>query len=491
MNFSHFSGDASQFGTDSIIIGHFEDQPLSGSAAAVDKVSGGLIHQLINDGDLAHKSNKIRQLYHLQGVTAKRILVIGLGKKEKFDRKAYIKAIKDCTSKLIKSPAMTTLNCLPEMEVTNADSAWKIRHAVVAMEEAAYNYTHTKEKPEITGLDSAALCDGSEVDHAEAITFGVATARGVNRARELGNLPPNICNPDFLAATAGDIAGSYSRVSLEVLNRNEMEELGMGALLGVARGSSNDPRLIVMRYNGADDQQKPHVLVGKGITFDSGGISLKPGAGMDEMKYDMCGAASVIGTIEAVAEMNLAINLVVIVPAVENMPDGNSYRPGDVLTSMSGKTIEVLNTDAEGRLILCDALSYGIRFEPASIIDVATLTGACVIALGEHATGLLSKQDDLADALLEAGKESCDMAWRLPLWDEYQAQLDTPFADMANVGGRPAGTITAACFLSRFTEDQNWAHLDIAGSGWKSGSNRDATGRPVKLLTQYLMNQSG
>jgi leucyl aminopeptidase len=324
-----------------------------------------------------------------------------------------------------------------------------------------------------------------------AIDQAAAFARGFEKAKILSDLPPNICNPAYLAQEAVTIAGNYDNVELEILEEDDMSELGMDALLGVSRGSANAGKLIVLKYSGATQGEQPVVLVGKGITFDSGGLSLKSGENMMQMKYDMGGAAGVLGAFIACIELQMNINVICIVAAVENMPGGDAYRPGDVLTSMSGKTIEVLNTDAEGRLILCDALTYSLKFDPDVIIDVATLTGACVIALGHHATGLISNDDELAADLLAAGNSIVDRAWRLPLWEEYQSQLDSPFADMKNVGGMPAGVLTAGCFLSRFMEDQRWAHLDNAGSAWKWGGDEGATGRPAGLLAQYLLDRAG
>ncbi len=485
-----FSGDIARAEADTIVIGHFKDTPLSGSAARLDEACGGAISALIESGDLGHKTGRIRQLFRLPGVQAQRVLVLGLGEPDEFGLLAFQKAVREAAGRLLKGPAQQVINTLPELPVKHMDASQRLFQAGVAVQEGLYVYRETKARPEITGLERMWFTVDGQAD-VDVLSQAEAVGRGVNRARELGNLPPNICNPDYLEAVAGEIAGQSDKVALEVLDEARMEEMGMGALLAVARGSANRPRMIVLRYRGANDGQAPHVLVGKGITFDSGGISLKPGQGMDEMKYDMCGAASVIGAFQAVVELGLAINLVAIVPAVENMPDGNSYRPGDVVTSYAGKTIEVLNTDAEGRLILCDALAYGKEMEPASMIDVATLTGACVIALGHHASGLMSHDDDLAEALLDAGRHMGDRAWRLPLWDDYQSQLDSPFADLANVGGREAGSITAGRFLSCFAEGVKWAHLDIAGSAWKSGKNRDATGRPVKLLVEYLRRQAG
>jgi len=311
----------------------------------------------------------------------------------------------------------------------------------------------------------------------------------VHFAKDLGNLPPNVCTPTYLAEQALALAKQHG-MEVQVLERADMEKLGMGSLLGVAQGSRQPPKLIVLQHKKGKKNQKPVVLVGKGITFDTGGISIKPASEMDEMKYDMCGAASVLGTFRAIAEMDLPLNVVGIIPTCENMPDGDAIRPGDVLTSMSGQTIEVLNTDAEGRLILCDALTYAERFDPEAVVDIATLTGACVIALGHHASGLFSNNDQLAAELKQAGENALDRAWHMPLWDDYQQQLDSNFADIANIGGRAAGSITAACFLSRFAKKFDWAHLDIAGTAWKSGKEKGSTGRPVPLLTNFLMRRA-
>jgi leucyl aminopeptidase len=335
-------------------------------------------------------------------------------------------------------------------------------------------------------LESAATRDLQKAR--SGVEHGTAIAGGVRLAKDLGNLPGNICTPTYLAERALELAKGSSKLKVSVLEEKDMEKLGMGALLSVARGSRQPAKLIVMQYHGGAKGEKPVVLVGKGVTFDSGGISIKPGAAMDEMKFDMCGAASVFGCMAAVAELQLPVNLVGVVPATENLPDGNATKPGDVVTSMSGQTIEILNTDAEGRLILCDALTYAKKFKPAVVIDIATLTGACVVALGHYATGLLGNDQALADALLAAGQTACDRAWQLPLWDEYDEALSSNFADMANIGGRSAGTITAACFLGRFTKDYCWAHLDIAGVAWDTGKNKGSTGRPVPLLMQYLLD---
>jgi leucyl aminopeptidase len=308
-------------------------------------------------------------------------------------------------------------------------------------------------------------------------------------AKDLGNLPSNICTPSYLAKQAEELAREY-KLKCQVFEEKDMHKLGMGALLAVTKGSREPAKLVVLQYQGASKKDRPVVLVGKGITFDTGGISLKPSAEMDEMKYDMSGAGSVLGTIKAVAEMRLAINVVGIIPTCENMPGGNATKPGDIVTSMSGQTIEILNTDAEGRLILCDALTYAERFDPAAVVDIATLTGACVIALGHVATGLYANDDQLADELLSAGKVAWDRAWQMPLWDDYQEQIKSPFADMANIGGRPAGSVTAACFLARYAKKYKWAHLDIAGTAWRSGKDKGSTARPVPLLTAFLIGRA-
>jgi leucyl aminopeptidase len=415
---------------------------------------------------------------------------MGCGETEKFDAVRYDNVCHSA-GRFLRDHATTSAHvCLHELEAGDMDTRWRLRQAAVCMDRANYRYTATKPPKEHDNepLLSASFNAGDEMQ--AALDEAQGLARGYLRSRELGNMPPNICNPAYLAQTAHEIAGSYENVSVEILEQDEMAALKMSALLAVGRGSVNGPRLIILKYDGKDESSQPIVLVGKGITFDTGGISLKAGPNMEQMKFDMGGAASVIGAFEACAKMQLAINLVCVVAAAENMPDGNAYRPGDVLTSMSGKTIEVQNTDAEGRLVLCDALTYSQRFNPYAMIDVATLTGACVVALGHHASAIMSKHDDLADELIEAGQNAIDRGWRLPLWDDYQPQLKSKFADMRNVGGMAAGSITAGCFLSRFTTDQRWAHIDCAGSTWIWGSDKGSTGRPVGLLTQYLINQA-
>jgi leucyl aminopeptidase len=318
---------------------------------------------------------------------------------------------------------------------------------------------------------------------------GSAIAAGMTLTRDLGNLPANVCTPTYLADTSVKLGREW-KLAVEVLEQKDMEKLGMGSLLSVTRGSREPPKFVILRYSGGGKRERPVVLVGKGITFDTGGISLKPAAEMDEMKFDMCGAASVLGTLRAVAELKLKLNVIGLVPTCENMPGGAATKPGDIVTSLSGQTVEILNTDAEGRLILADALSYAERFEPQAVVDIATLTGACIIALGHVCSGLFASKDDLALELQAAGAESWDRVWRLSLWEDYHEQLKSNFADFANIGGRPAGSVTAACFLSKFTGKYDWAHLDIAGTAWKSGREKGATGRPVPLLTTFLMKRA-
>lgn len=470
---------------DSVIVGVFEDTGLSAAARELD--SEGRLSQWLSSGDISGKLGRTTVLRGIGG-TATRVVTVGLGKEADFDLARLQKATADALKALNGSPARHVFCTLSALSVKARDAEFVLRQTAISVEHTLYRYTATKKAPSDGGIERVSLA--GDAAHSLPLQQAQAIAEGVRLTRELGNLPPNICNPAYLADTARRIANEYPQpVSLEILEREQMEALNMGSLLAVGAGSANAPKLIVLKYTGAAAEQKPVALVGKGITFDTGGISIKPGPGMEEMKFDMCGAGTVLGVFQAVVKLGLPINLICIVPAVENMPDGQSYRPSDVLTSMSGKTIEVLNTDAEGRLILCDALTYAQTFHPETLIDVATLTGACVVALGKHAHGLMSKHDDLATELAAAGEKVHDRAWRLPIWDDYQSQLDSGFADVANIGGKWAGAITAGCFLARFTEGQRWAHLDIAGTAWDEGRKGLATGRPVPLLVQWLMDR--
>jgi leucyl aminopeptidase len=490
--FTLVSAAAESCDTPCAVVGVFERGVFGDAATAVDKASGGALKRLADSGDLGGRAGTHLWLYGLAGVKAPRVLVVGLGDQAKFDAAAYLRVTRHAAIALAQAPVTAATSWLADMEVPGHDAAWRVRTAAVASDHAAYRFKLSGKKngdrPETPRLN--ALAFAADAGAQAGLDQAAGIAKGIALARELGNTPPNICTPAWLAERAQQIAAEHPGVALDVLDPERLVELGAGALLAVGSGSQNTPRLIVLRWNGGDDA-KPYALVGKGVTFDSGGINIKPSPGMEEMKFDMCGAASVMGTFLAAVELKLPINLVCVVPAAENMPGGKSYRPSDILTTLSGITVEVLNTDAEGRLILCDALTYARRFEPLAMIDVATLTGACVVALGKHAHGLFSADDTLAAQLLAAGENSLDRAWRLPLWDDYQSQLDSGNADIANIGGKSAGAITAACFLSRFTEGVPWAHLDIAGTAWDDGRKGLATGRPVGLLTQWLIDRAG
>ncbi|MGS2717090.1 leucyl aminopeptidase [Eionea flava] len=422
----------------------------------------------------------------------RKIILVGFGKKSQLDAKRY----RNCTVSYAKQLAKMAIKqadiFLDDITTNEFDIVQQAQCCGEKIIHSYYQFTHCKSHKNAPSLPKITfhLSDKAGSTHVKkALAVGSAVGKGMNVARELGNLPGNICTPSYLAEQARKLAKAHSILKTKILSEKQMADLGMGSLLSVSAGSREPAKLIIMEYQGAAKSQRPHVLVGKGITFDSGGISLKPGGGMDEMKFDMCGAASVFGTVNTLLELQPKINVVAIVAAAENMPSSTATKPGDIVTSMSGKTIEVLNTDAEGRLVLCDALSYAERYKPASVVDVATLTGACVIALGAHATGLFSNNEQLAEQLLASGEASGDRAWQMPLWDDYKKQLKSNFADLANIGGREAGSVTAACFLSHFTESYPWAHLDIAGTAWLSGGNKGATGRPVPLLSHYLLNQ--
>jgi len=494
MNFTIKSGNPEKQRAACVVVGIFESHRLSTAAAAIDAASKKYLSNILKRGDMDGKLGKSLLLYNVPGTSSGRLLLVGCGKEKELDGSHYRKIIAKAINKLKLTGVTEAVSYLSELPVKNRDDYWKLRQFVEISRSALYKFNQFKSKnkqPKIK-LNKLVLMVADRKDVAtgeRAVSDGTAIANGVALARDLANLPANICTPSYLADQAKKLGKSQKSVKVTVLNEAAMEKLGMGSLLSVSQGSRQPAKLISMEYKGGKKDEKPFVLVGKGVTFDTGGISIKPSAAMDEMKYDMCGAASVIGAIKAVSEMGLPINVVGVVPTVENMPGGEATRPGDIYTSMSGQTIEVLNTDAEGRLILCDALTYSEKFNPATVIDIATLTGACVIALGKHASGLLSNNDPLAKDILDAGENTGDRAWQLPLWDEYQHQIDSPFADMANIGGREAGTITAACFLSRFTKKFKWAHLDIAGTAWLTGKNKGATGRPVPLLVQYLIDR--
>ncbi|HEX7686023.1 MAG TPA: leucyl aminopeptidase [Trinickia sp.] len=480
--------------SDCIVIGVFEGQSLSGAALEIDAATKGLLTRIVKAGDMQGKSGTTLFLHEVEGIGASRVLLVGLGKQDAFGQKAYNEAARAAWRAILGTKIVQVTFTLAQLPVKERSADWAVRAAVLALRGETYQFTQLKSKPDPAKHALKRIVVSVDPDDEKlaklAVKQGLAISNGMELARDLGNLPSNVCTPSYLGETAKKLGKAF-KLKVEVLGEKQLEALKMGSLLSVTRGTTEPAQFIVMQYQGAGAKAAPIVLVGKGVTFDSGGISLKPGEGMDEMKYDMCGAASVFGTLRAVAELGLKLNVVGIVPAVENMPSGQATKPGDIVTSMSGLTIEVLNTDAEGRLILCDALTYAERFKPAAVVDIATLTGACIIALGHHNAGLFSKDDALAGELLDASREASDPAWRMPLDDEYQEQLKSNFADLANIGGRPAGSVTAACFLSRFTESYPWAHLDIAGVAWKSGAAKGSTGRPVPLLTQFLIDRAG
>ncbi|WAJ69441.1 leucyl aminopeptidase [Catenovulum adriaticum] len=495
MEFSVKSGSAEKQRSACIVVGVFEPRRLTSVAEQLDKISDGYISNLLRRGDLEGKAGQMLLLHHVPNVLSERILLVGCGKERELDERQYRQIIAKTINTLNETGSMEAVCFLPEMHVKGRDTYWKVRMAVEATQDCLYTFNQLKSKKEEPRRPLRKIVFNVPTRRElaigeKAVEHSLAISVGQKVCRDVANLPPNICNPEYLGERATNLDKEYDKISTYLVKEKEMEELGMGSYLAVGRGSENESVMSVIQYQGADKDVAPIVLVGKGLTFDAGGISLKPGQGMDEMKYDMGGAAGVLGTMHALAELDLPINVVAILAGCENMPDGRAYRPGDILTTMSGLTVEVLNTDAEGRLVLCDALTYVERFNPDVVIDCATLTGACVIALGHQATGLMSNHNPLAHDLVSASEQSGDRAWRLPLWDEYQEQIESPFADLANIGGRPAGSITAACFLSRFTKKYSWAHLDIAGTAWNSGKNKGSTGRPVPLLTQYLINRA-
>ncbi len=492
MEFTIKSGSPEKQRSACVVVGVFDNRKPGLSAELIDRASNGYLSEIIRRGDMEGKLGSTLLLHNVPGTLCDRVLLVGLGKEREFREKEFRQSIRSAVKLLNETGSYEAVLYLTEETVKRRDIAWRIEHAVVMAMDAVYRFDRMKSHPEEVRRPLRKLTlsvpQRSDLPAGEASAKrGLAIAHGAALTRDLGNLPGNVCTPSYLAEQALAM-GKELEFKVQVLEREEIERLGMGSFLSVTRGSAEPPRFIVMEYLNGAKKSKPHVLVGKGITFDSGGISLKPGPEMDEMKFDMCGAATVLGAFRSIAEIGAKINLVGLIPACENLPGGRATKPGDVVKSMSGQTIEILNTDAEGRLILCDALTYAERYEPAAVIDIATLTGACIIALGHVASGLLSNNEALARALITAGEEAYDRTWQLPLWDEYQEQLQSNFADFANIGGRPAGTITAACFLARFAKKYDWAHLDIAGVAHKGGKDKGATGRPVPLLTRYLLD---
>src|SRR5215831_9900769 len=480
-----------------LVLGVFADGQLPAPARVVDEAAKGKLSAVIGRGDLDAAAGDSLLLHDVPGTAAERVLLVSLGKRNALGDRAFRDALGSAAKTLAGGVAREAGVALGSLELPSRTPAWRAEQAARLLADGAYRFdapgtTRSAAAARERGARKISLLIGNEAAGAGidgAVRRGLAVAEGMALTKDLGNLGGNICNPAYLAQTS-EALGKEFGFEVEVLERADMEKLGMGSALSVGRASYWPCKFIVMHYRGGPTSAKPIVLVGKGLTFDTGGISLKPGADMDEMKYDMSGGGSVIGLFKTVARLALPLNIVGIVPAVENMLGGNASLPGDVVTSMSGQTIEILNTDAEGRLALCDAMTYAERFEPACVIDVATLTGACIIALGTVASGLFANDDALAAELLACGTDSGDRAWHMPLFDEYQAQLKSNFADMSNIGGRGAGAVTAACFLARFAKAYKWAHLDIAGTASVSGNAKGATGRPVPLLAEFLVRRA-
>jgi leucyl aminopeptidase len=495
MQYFTTTSKASRRAVDCVVVGIYEHGKLGSGASDIDTASKGTIQRLIKSGDLSPKLGSCSILNDVAGVRAARVAVVGLGKVSEFGATQFTKATTAALQAVSRSKSKSVLNSLTLESASDANIYYLSRHTAQSAASVLYRFTEMKSgrKPAGSSLRQVGVAVSSRSDAAKATRgceHGDAIGAGMSLAKDLGNLPANVCTPTHLARIAQKLAREHKNLQTRILSEAEMKRLGMGSLLSVSAGSDQPGKMIVMQYKGTT-RQNPIVLIGKGVTFDTGGISLKPGAGMDEMKFDMCGAAGVIGTMATIAKLQLPVNVNVIVPTVENMPSGGATKPGDIVTSMSGQTIEVLNTDAEGRLILCDALTYSRRFKPETVIDVATLTGACVIALGHHRSGVMSNNDKLASNIIAAGNSANDLAWQLPLDDEYAQLLNSNFADMANIGGRSAGAITAGCFLAKFADDLNWAHLDIAGTAWASGKEKGASGRPVPLLSEFVLDRCG
>lgn len=492
MNFAIKTGSLKSLPTSCLVLGVYQNKALPDITAEVDKLLRRKLSRIVAAGDMSGVLGQTVLVHNPDGMRAKRILLVGLGKKTELDRKKFARAAGAAAVALKKYSIADAADTLANLVVKDTDIGKLGQLLACTLENSVYRYNHTKSKkgknPSLKKIDVYLADKEQQAELKGGLDTGSAVASGMSVARELGNLPANICTPTYLGEQAIALGERYKNLTTKVLTEAQMKNLGMGSLLSVGNGSDEESRLIIMEYKGGDPKGKPNVIVGKGITFDTGGISLKPGAAMDEMKFDMCGAASVLGTMTALCKLRPAINVVGVIASAENMPSGHATKPGDIVTSMSGKTIEVLNTDAEGRLVLCDALTYVERYKPNSVIDIATLTGACIVALGSVNSGLMSNNDELAEKLRKHSLDVNDPVWRLPLDEEYQKQLDSNFADIANIGGPKAGTITAGCFLSRFTEKYPWAHLDIAGTAWLQGKEKGATGRPVPLLVEYLLN---
>ncbi len=495
MQFHATRSSAASQRTACAVVGVYEKGDLTSAANALDQKSGGLIRRVIKRGDFSGKTGTVLPIAEVPGTPAERALLVGLGSRAEFGRKQYRRAVAAAVDWLSRSGARDAVLYFPQENIPEVDAYYAARFAAESVAAALYRIPDLKsgKKPPLPKLTRVGVAVGDKGELGPArrgLIDGEGIAAGMALTRDLGNLPANVCTPTYLASRARQLAREHKAVRVKILEAADLKRLKMGSFLSVTRGSEQPPKLIVIEYRGGKTSSDPVALVGKGVTFDSGGISLKPGLGMDEMKFDMGGAASVFGAIEAIARIGAKLNIVGVIPACENMPSGRATKPGDIVTAMSGKTIEVLNTDAEGRLILCDAITYSRKFKPRAVVDIATLTGACVIALGAHYTGLFSNDEGLAQDLDAAGRRADDRAWHMPIAEEYAEQLKSNFADMANIGGREAGAVTAACFLWKFTDGLKWAHLDIAGTAWLSGTRKGSTGRPVPLLVDWLLSQA-
>ncbi len=492
MDYSTLTQTVTDLETDCLILGFHVKRKLLPEAARIDEALQGLLTRLLKRDGIEGKPGDVLLINHVPDAPQQRILLVGLGKKDEINPAGYRKAVATAARIAHDCGAKHAVSLLHEAVIPGHEADWAVRQAVELFEAAAYKFTRLKkdegDKPRRLHKLQFPCAEQGEAPFREAIKLGMAIAHGMNTAKELANLPGNVCTPTYLAEQAEQIA-KHKKLKAKSLNESDLEALGMNAFLSVSKGSEQPAKLIIVEYSGGG-KSKPYVLIGKGLTFDAGGISLKPAANMDEMKYDMCGGAAVLGTLAAIAELDLPLNVVGLVPASENLPDGRANKPGDIIKTLQGLTVEILNTDAEGRLLLCDTLTYAKRYEPEAVIDVATLTGACVVALGRHPSGLMSNNETLAAAIIRAADQSWDRVWPLPLWEDYQEQLKSNFADLANIGGPDGGSITAGCFLSRFARDFAWAHIDIAGTAWKTGNDKGATGRPVPLLVQYLYDRS-
>ncbi|MGF1545754.1 MAG: leucyl aminopeptidase [Thiotrichales bacterium] len=496
LEYSITSGNPEKQRTPCVIVPVFKSKKLSRAALALDDVGEGFIKQFMKTGDIEGEIGDIAWLYQTAALGCDRVMLVGCGAEREVNPANFKKICDHVARALNKSGAVEAVSYLASIDTHHIDEAWMVRETVLSFENSLYRFEKFKSKPQrgaqrplrrlTMGINRRKDLSAAE----QAMREGMGIATGMRLAKDLANHPPNVCNPSFLVEEAYRLQKIYPKLEVEVIDESDMAELGLGAFLAVSRGSEQPGKLIGMRYNAAEHPAQPITLVGKGITFDTGGISLKPAEAMDEMKFDMGGAASVFGTLVACMDMQLPVHVVGIVAAAENMPSGKASRPGDIVTTLSGQTVEILNTDAEGRLVLCDALAWAKRYDPDVVIDIATLTGACIIALGHQVSALMTNNSPLGRALLNAGQTIDDRAWELPLFEDYQEPLKSNFADMANIGGRPAGAITAAAFLSRFTKDYRWAHLDIAGTAWRSGEKKGATGRPVPLLMEYILRRA-